>query len=235
MKTVDFTTHLNDERIAAQARLLDDRGTYLVTQIQQLLLDECDIDRATHLFARLTDLSETRQLLRELQACDEGEDGVPVFTVSSELLHRAYHVLSETNTETILYASGSRYGSVYTVERLVPIKMERSEMTYAAADPASSSEALRRMDQYGSLLTCYLHAHPGKGANANHPSGIDIQNHARLEQGGFRTVGGIFSRDGFVRFFSDKMPFRVVVSGKGVEDVGTNSWKLETTSDLYVH
>jgi hypothetical protein len=217
---------LSAERISAHKRLLLDRSRQLLSDMQRLVLDDLDFEGARQLLTRLSDVGEMRQLLMELSSAEADKEDAPNFAIASEVLYTAYRKLCEVPTESILYAVGSRYGNVYTVERLVPLKLDKSEIAYASADLAASSKVLIDLEPYGTLLTCYFHAHPGRGSGANHPSGIDTNNHARLEKGNYRTVGGIFSRDGYLRFFTDKMPFKITISGKGVDSVGPNLWKL---------
>jgi len=222
------------ERISAHKQLLLERSRRLLSEMQRLVIEDFDFEGARRTLTRLTDVGEMRQLLIELSSAEAESEETPNFVIASEVLYSAYRKLCEIPTESILYAVGSRYGNVYTVERLVPLKLDRSEIAYASADLAASSKVLIDLEPYGSLLTCYFHAHPGRGAGANHPSGIDTNNHARLEKGNYRTVGGIFSRDGYLRFFTDKMPFKITISGKGVDCVGPNLWKLTSAENVPV-
>jgi len=222
------------ERISSHNQLLLERSRKLLSEMQRLVLEDFDFEGAKQLLTRLTDVGEMRQLLMELSSAETVSEDTPNFVIASEVLYLAYRKLCKIPTESILYAVGSRYGNVFTVERLVPLKLDKSEIAYASADLAASSKVLIDLELYGSLLTCYFHAHPGRGSGANHPSGIDTNNHARLEKGNYRTVGGIFSRDGYLRFFTDKMPFKITISGKGVDCVGPNLWKLTSAENIQV-
>jgi len=222
------------ERISAHNQLLLKRSRRLLLEVQRLVIEDFDFEGAKRILNRLAEIGETRRLLIELSSANPESEETPNFVIASEVLYSAYRKLCEIPTESILYAIGSRYGNVYTVERLVPLKLDKSEIAYASADLTTSSRILIDLEPYGSLLTCYFHAHPGRGAGANHPSDIDTNNHARLEKGDYRTVGGIFSRDGYLRFFTDKMPFKITISGKGVDSVGPNLWKLTSTENVPV-
>lgn len=156
----------------------------------------------------------------------------PTFLISSTVLHLAFEQLAKIKTESILYASGSRYGNILTVERLIPLKLVSSEFGYAAADLNDSTKVLCELDKTGSVMTAYFHMHPGKGAGSNHPSSIDIDNQTRMELGGFQTIGGIFSRDGFVRFFADKLNYRIHITGKGIKHVGSDLYQITQDQNL---
>jgi len=215
------------EKLTSKGRWLDDRSNALFQDLRKTLLEDNDFDEAKSIFDRLGDFSQMRLLLSDLSREFEAQgDGTPTFAIGSEILYTVYRQLCEIPTESIIFAVGSRYGNAYTVERLAPLKMEKSEVGYACADLQSSTKTLIDLEPYGTLLTCYFHAHPGRGGSANNPSGIDINNHKRLEQGNYHTVGGIFSRDGYVRFFTDQMPFEIRLSGKGIDHVAKNLWKL---------
>ncbi len=157
---------------------------------------------------------------------------LPTFVISSELIYDAFHRLSKIRTESILYASGSRFDELVTIERLIPLHLDASELGYASANFDNSTQVLIRLEEFGSVLSAYFHMHPGKGANSNMPSGIDMANQERLERGGFLTIGGIFSRDGHLRFFSDKLQYGIQVIGKDVEHVGQNTYKLTKDQNL---
>lgn len=151
---------------------------------------------------------------------------LPVFIISSQLIYEAYRQLGTIKTESILYASGSRVGRFNTVERLIPLELDSSRYGYASANLDHSTKVLIGIDEFGSVLSAYFHMHPGNGSNANFPSDIDIANHERLERGGFITIGGIFSRDGHLRFFSDKSRFEIEIAGTEVTHVDKENFKL---------
>ena len=226
MNPTAFTSFSRASRLDAQRDKLLTRSKDLLKDMERLVIENYDFETAGHVLNRLEDVGEMRKFLTELSEGDEESATKPTFVIGSESLYTAFHNLCRIPTESIIYAVGSRFGDFYTIERLVPLKLDKSEVGYASADLASSSRVLIDLEPYGTLLTAYFHAHPGSGPGANHPSGIDIGNHARLEQGDYKTVGGIFSRDGYLRFFSDKMNFNIAIAGKGVEHVHPNLWRL---------
>jgi proteasome lid subunit RPN8/RPN11 len=229
-----YAHKISAQRIAAQHKLLLERSRQLLSQLQHQVLDDLDFEGAQHVLTRLADVGEARRMLSELAPEAEANEDVPQFVIASEVVHAAYRKLNECQTESILYGIGSQYSNLYTIERLVPLKMETSGIAYACADAASSAKVLIDLEPYGSLLTGYFHTHPGRGPGANRPSSVDLANQAQLEQGNYHTIGGIFSRDGYVRFFTDQLKFTASISGKGVEHVQTNLWKLKSPENVQV-
>lgn len=203
-------------------------------RLQEVVIDNYDEARANDIFSRLCDFGQTKMALTEISdgisQSNVKESDVPEFIVGSELLYKAYQKLNSIETESILYAVGNNFGNSYSIVRLIDLKLDKSEIAYASADPAFSSKALIGLEEYGTLLTCYFHAHPGNGISANHPSNTDIANQERYERGKYIAIGGIFSRDGYLRFFSDKLQYTVTISGKGIDHVSKNVYKLTEIS-----
>ncbi len=199
--------------------------------LSSAMLNGYDIENANSIYSRLCELSHTKFVLSEVTnelASKQCKD--PVFLVGSEILYRAFRKLCSISTESILYAGGNCYNNYYTIERLIDLKLDKSEIGYASANDSFVSKSLIELEKYGSQLSCYFHAHPGNGINSNIPSSIDISNQERLERGGYNTIGVIFSRDGFLRIFSDKLKYRISISGKGVDCVAENVFKLTELS-----
>jgi len=113
----------------------------------------------------------------------------------------------------------------------VPCHLVRPAFTYATvagveADHRSSHEVLCNFQETGHALLCVLHVHPGSGRNAVTPSSVDIAAQERLEQAGYQSIGGIFSRDGYVRFFSNRIPFAIRTFGSNLVVADENLLKL---------
>ena len=156
----------------------------------------------------------------------------PVYLVGSRCLWGCFEHLMSRNTEMLHNVSGVKHDGIYTLERLEPLELDESSPVYARSNLLSTKDTLMGMHQYGYLLTGVFHSHPGLGREAVHPSQIDIKNQKKLEDAGYRCISGIFSKDGWVRFFTVNHPFKVVVEGKGVERVEENLFKLHKTQGL---
>ncbi|MHA2023348.1 MAG: hypothetical protein ACTSWQ_06775, partial [Candidatus Thorarchaeota archaeon] len=211
--------------------LITDKSRRDFAKLREALFDNHDIAQADNIYPRICDDIQTQSVMIEVsnELTDPTED-ISEFSVSTELLYEAFKKATALPTESILYASGSNTGNSYSIERLVEPKLDKSEIGYASVDLEDSTKALIELEKYGSLMTCFFHAHPGSGINSNKPSATDIKTQVIYENGKFKTIGGIFSRDGYLRFFSDKLDFRVTISGKGVQYVSKNVYKLTELS-----
>lgn|GEM_PF-4503254 len=208
---------------------LEDEQREALISLRLAVADSFNAPLADSLYDRVRSHGYIRNLIGNVAALIELPDE-PTFLVSSEVLHRSFERLGGIATESIDYVFGSQYGNVFTCDRCVPLKLEQSKVGYASGDVAFSSKSLIEREKYGSVLTLYLHMHPGSGLESNLPSRTDLDNQSRLESGNYNTIGGIFSRDGYLRFFSKELPFRPYIIGKGVKNVGDGIFKLDYTS-----
>ena len=211
--------------------VMKDKSRRDFAMLREALFDNNDIEQADSIYPRICDDIQTQVVMKEVSnELTTPPVDVPEFAVSTELLYEAFRKATALPTESILYASGSNNDNSYSIERLAEPKLDKSEIAYASVDMESSTKILLELEKYGSLLTCFFHAHPGRGVNSNKPSSTDIATQVIYENGKFKTIGGIFSRDGYLRFFSDKFDFRVTLSGKGVQYVSQNVYKLTELS-----
>ena len=214
-------------RLTTQKTHLTNQCREMFNELRQSIIDNCDLGTAEQIYVRLRDISKMRHMLSEIsEDLQPQEAEQPHFLMSSELLYEAFRTLCKIPTESILYGVGNRYGNTFSMERLVQLQLDESQYGYARANVSHLSKTLIELEEYGSLLTCFLHAHPGRGPQNNHPSPTDIDNQARLESGMYNAIGAIFSRDGYVRFFSDKLKYKLSISGKGVEYVSKDVYRL---------
>ena len=107
----------------------------------------------------------------------------------------------------------------FLLDRLEKVEYQAS-MVGAKADVKDLFKKLINLDEkYGHLLLAVFHSHPFGGVAGTCPSGIDRNLQGNLEESGYKTIQAVFSRDGYVRFFSNKLNFEIEVYGKGVEKI----------------
>ena len=158
----------------------------------------------------------------------------PTYLVDAAFLECAYRQLSSETNETITYVTGPEGDNeTYVLSRLLPLRMSHRSVAHARADFRDQVKTLVGLEESGHRLLAYLHQHPGSGAGATLPSQTDLRMQRGLEQAGYVAIGGIFSRDGYIRFFSHESPFRVLVTGHGVAKAGERLFRLETKRDLH--
>ena len=200
----------------------------LNSQMKTSLLDSYDIENAESSFNELRNLSTPINIIgNAIDILDYNNDRIPIFWISSEIIKECYQNQSLISTETIHYGIGKRCSNVHTVEKVVSVDLESSEVTRAKADIDAVRNILTTASRNGSLFTCYFHTHPGKGKEATNKSDTDIKYQSNLERGGYKTIGCIYSRDGYLRFFSDKLDFNIIITGKGVEHVKGKIYKIK--------
>jgi hypothetical protein len=172
-------------------------------------------------------------LLRERKRpAEDAEHPVPEYLASTLFLKdcAAYLVGDPHGRERLVLITGSRRGSVRTLERMVEVAHSEQSTTCAVADPLDLQRKLITIDLAGHSLHGLFHSHPGQGRGATRPSGTDLGTHQQHEQGGYPLVGGIFERSGYCRFFSHNRPFTITIYGTGVEAYEEHLFKISNLS-----
>ena len=93
-------------------------------------------------------------------------------------------------------------------------------------DMPSTHNLLIKLEQFGHKFLAHFHSHPGRGADATHPSGTDENFQKRLESAGHLALMAIFSRDGFVRFVRMDQNFEIEIYGEGVKNYAPGIYHL---------
>lgn len=156
----------------------------------------------------------------------------PLYLVSSLLLHDAFRVLTQTPDENLHAVTGLVCGRRRILQRIVPLRLSLQSRSGAAADDTGLAEQLVRLNGFGALPLAYFHSHPGRGVEATAPSGTDLKTQKTMERSGSKIIGGIFSRDGVVRFYAAGWEPCVRVVGKRVEEVQKNVYRLLPEEDV---
>jgi hypothetical protein len=110
------------------------------------------------------------------------------------------------------------------LSRMETVKFERQSAAYVKADDIDTHlKIVSLTEKHGHLLLAMFHSHMSHGANSTNPSAIDIANQERFMKLGCGAIGGIFSLDGHIRFFSTDKPFSIDVYGHGVKKLHDES------------
>jgi len=186
--------------------------------------DELGVLRA---FRKLGRLFKLRRALASLAAAVGRERSVPLYLTSAYFLREAYKSVTATRNESLIYVTGPEDGKgLFVLSRLVPFRLARASRGYASPEPSSQLDVLTKLDDGGQRLLATFHSHPGYGSGSTYPSGVDRSTQEQLERVGYVAIGAIFSRDGYVRFYSKNRPFRIAVSGKGCEQIGDHLFRI---------
>ncbi len=148
------------------------------------------------------------------------------FTVSSLFLHECFKKLTADFDEQFFFVTGSEIDDTFVLDQMMEFAHQRRTMMGVQGDTKSTHNLLIKLEQFGHRLLAHFHSHPGKGAEATHPSGIDQNFQSRLESAGHIAVCAIFSRDGFVRFLRLDRNFEIEIYGTGVEKHDQNVYRL---------
>ena len=186
-------------------------------------------------FERVKQLRRLREALRTIVTRPGGGEQEPVYLVSSSLLREAYELVTKTRDESLIYATGPEdAGSLFALSQLVTFDLESASCAHASPEPKSQLTALAQLEKDGQRLLATLHSHPWRGAQATTPSSVDLNTQAELERMGYPTIGVVVSRTGHVRFYSKNRPFRVAVSGAGIEKLEDKLFRLLDTRQRFV-
>jgi hypothetical protein len=156
----------------------------------------------------------------------EASGAVPRYVVSSWFLHDCFKKLTIDRNEQLIYITGPVVHGIAVLDQSVEIEHDKRTMVGVSANTRSTHRLLIHLEKFGHRLLGHFHSHPGNGADATHPSGIDEQFQRRLEAGGHQAVAAIFSRDGFVRFLRMDSKVQIEIYGQGVEQYAENVYRL---------
>lgn len=148
------------------------------------------------------------------------------YIISSLFLHRCHRYLTRNLSEEIHLVTGVRQNSYFVLDEMIKLPHAEKSITGAFSDQAEIRRSLVFIDNFGLECGGMFHSHPGQGQGSVSPSGTDVRNQETWEQA-FGMIGGIFSKDGYVRFFTRSRKARVEVQGKKVRKINENLFKLE--------
>jgi hypothetical protein len=179
------------------------------------------IEMPDETYNRLKTLRKMRSALSVVKSYGENEDaGCFTYLISAAFLKSAYRALTKTRDEDLVYATGPDDGErLCALTRMVTFDLAQKSVAYAEPEPTSQLRALLQLDENEERLLATLHSHSGRGPERASPSTLDLSTQRGLEKNGYPAIGGVFSRDGYARFYSVNRPFRIVVSGAGVKQV----------------
>ena len=150
------------------------------------------------------------------------------FLMSSFFMHECFSYLNRQEEESLHLVTGAESGKLNILSIIIPLTLKVQTIVEAEADPDELRLALNRMNRLTYHFLGYFHIHPGIGASATYPSGIDLKLQHRVERG-YKAIGAIFSRDGYFRFHATKIP-EIEIFGRGVERIDETLYRLSEIS-----
>lgn len=164
-----------------------------------------------------------------LECLDDGN--VLQYCISSRFLRENYEIFCRSEKESVHLITGPEIGSMKLLDDKLILKHEVRELVEAKIFDSEINTNLQNLHFEGYRLFGCFHVHPGCGAGAAYPSGIDMALIDKFEAGRYKTVSAIFSRDGFVRFLAP-FPFRINIFGKGVRKLNEELFCLVKISEI---
>ena len=102
------------------------------------------------------------------------------------------------------------------LSKMQKLKLTDQSPVYVKADDRDAHQTIISLEEdFGHSVLGMFHSHMSKGAGSTSPSSVDTAFLQRMEKLGCNCLGGIFSLDGFVRFYA-RQDFELHVYGKGL-------------------
>ncbi len=106
------------------------------------------------------------------------------------------------------------------------MKYGRQSAAYVCADGVDAHQKIISLaEEHGHLVLGMFHSHMSRGPGSTSPSSIDRAFLERMAQLECDCLGGIFSLDGFMSFYTLQKEFDIEVYGKGVKKVDENPFQ----------
>ncbi len=149
------------------------------------------------------------------------------FAIDSWPLAEAFHYACRDDREQLVLLAGISIGHVRVATTCLPLACRERTATYAAADKRELAQSVQAIVSQGHFVVGLLHSHPGVGAEATVPSYEDLATH-RTWDACCPLLSGIFSRDGYCRFFVDatKQP-DVRLFGTGFKKIASGLFRYQ--------
>jgi hypothetical protein len=165
--------------------------------------------------------------LDQIDSKKDGEaDGRRRYAVSSLFLHESFKKLTADQDEEFFFITGNEIDGAFVLDQWAEFAHQKRSLVGVTADTRSTHKLLIKLEQFGHRLLAHFHSHPGNGADATSPSGIDENFQRRLESAGHVAVMAIFSRDGFIRFVRLDQNINIEIYGSGVEKHAKGIYRL---------
>jgi len=213
------TTHLEKKRTT-----LIEKREELLSRFGEAVRGRNQVESLVH------DLLQTNDFLESLERIaaenTPSANSPSRYTVSSWFLHESFKKLTADQDEQFFFITGAEVEGVLVLDQWAEFAHQRRTRLGVVADMPSTHNLLIKLEQFGHKFLAHFHSHPGKGADATHPSGTDENFQKRLEAAGHVAVMAIFSRDGFVRFVRMDQNLEIEIYGEGVENHAPGIYRL---------
>ena len=228
---------MNSTKLKQDAGVIYDYLVRRVGKLEMTLLEACkrtDEPAALGTLTELLDASHIKNVSETVATELPDEPTVATYMLSTLTIQEACSVLTKTADEDLRFATGLTVApKTYAVTRILQFELKRKSRVFAEGDQEAVTRLMIGLHNSDHKLLMTWHSHPGSGANSTSPSSIDMDFHRRLEAGNYPAIGAIVNRQGFVRFWSYKRPFKVSIHGK-IEVINEQScvYKLDNIGSV---
>lgn len=157
----------------------------------------------------------------------QADTRVRTLYTTSHLLRRCYsyfHEDSPTHERQLLVSGICLDEETCVLDIPIPVKLANASRYGVEADLGDLFSKLAVLEEtHGLLLLAIFHSHLWEGRSAVQPSDTDQTLQNNLEAEGYKTVQAIFSKDAYVGFFTNTIPFLLNVIGNDVREVETHA------------
>jgi len=196
------------------------------TQLTQQIVNRChqaDLQGVGLHTELLAAQLQRERLLRELLPVDTSGSDLLVF--SSRTILDSYRICTEIEAEGMVFVTGIDWDGIGLATHLVEFPYAYRSVAGAAGEHQATHRIVIDTHEIGMRLLALIHSHPGSGPDSNHYSATDAQTQMLWERSS-RMIGGIWSRDGYLRWYSLKQPYTVKIVGNHMEQIDENVWKI---------
>ena len=187
---------------------------------------------AENVLVSATQLSETINTIHVLEnLLPESVKAPNLFIFSSWMLCDSFKMCTASPEEGMLFIVGVEFDGLAIGTRIIPFGYAYRSIIGAAGDHQDTHRICISTHEAGHRILALIHSHPGTGIKANYNSSVDARTQELWELT-TKMVGGIWSRDGYLRFFSSKLPFAVKVIGEQMEQINDVIFKLKEDVEL---
>jgi len=204
-----------DQMQTERQRLLKKRDTLLEAFAKAA--DSGKQKRLSGLFIKIRQTNDFLKSLDQIESKKGAAPGIRRYAVSSLFLQESFKKLTTDEAEEFFFITGNEIDGIFVLDQWAEFAHQRRSIVGVTGEPRATHKLLIKLEQFGHRLLAHFHSHPGNGAEATNPSGIDENFQRRLESAGHVAVMAIFSRDGFIRFVRLDQNIDVEIYGSGVE------------------
>ena len=182
--------------------------------------------KAKEFFELACQYNEFDELCKQFHKPQPKKDCCIELSLDAWFLQDLIRHLTPHANEEVVYVTGHSFGNLRIPYRICSFELDEQSVAYAKGTARSCSDALIEIIEKGHNLQLMAHSHPGNGKGATTPSGIDTNYLDKIQKNGSEAVGVIVTRDGYVRFFTSHLEFKISIKGTEVEYVGDNVFKI---------